>query len=311
MTALDRTDRTRGTPRRRPTCNHHERPSGRLSATSARGPVGGGGADRPRRAALRRRRLRRDHRARPARRRVRGRRGGLRLPAGRRPGRRGRARRSVRPRHPGQRPDRSAGRPHRPLAGRADERRRPGGRRTAGGAAAAHPHHRHDRARRRASGTTGPGCSGRSARVEPGAAAALAARLRPAPVRRAADRPPDARGRRDAGRPRRRAGRKSGLAAMRAHGVTHASATPTYWRFLLAELRRGQRAGPGARAGHARRRGGAGPPARRAAPRLPGRAHLADLRGERVRVSVRSVRDGRNGLPLSASRARRRTPTSR
>ncbi len=30
---------------------------------------------------------------------------------------------------------------------------------------------------------------------------------------------------------------REGLAAMRAHGVTHASATPTYWRFLLAELR--------------------------------------------------------------------------
>src|SRR6185312_6690064 len=30
---------------------------------------------------------------------------------------------------------------------------------------------------------------------------------------------------------------REGLAAMRAHGVTHVSATPTYWRFLLAELR--------------------------------------------------------------------------
>jgi acyl-CoA synthetase (AMP-forming)/AMP-acid ligase II len=30
---------------------------------------------------------------------------------------------------------------------------------------------------------------------------------------------------------------REGLAAMRAHGVDHASATPTYWRFLLAELR--------------------------------------------------------------------------
>ncbi|MCR1786191.1 acyl--CoA ligase [Nocardioides carbamazepini] len=30
---------------------------------------------------------------------------------------------------------------------------------------------------------------------------------------------------------------REGLAAMRALGVTHASATPTYWRFLLAELR--------------------------------------------------------------------------
>ncbi len=30
---------------------------------------------------------------------------------------------------------------------------------------------------------------------------------------------------------------RPGLAAMRRHGVTHASATPTFWRFLLAELR--------------------------------------------------------------------------
>lgn len=30
---------------------------------------------------------------------------------------------------------------------------------------------------------------------------------------------------------------REGLAAMRNHGVTHASATPTYWRFLLAEMR--------------------------------------------------------------------------
>ena len=30
---------------------------------------------------------------------------------------------------------------------------------------------------------------------------------------------------------------REGLAAMRAHGVEYASATPTYWRFLLAELR--------------------------------------------------------------------------
>ena len=30
---------------------------------------------------------------------------------------------------------------------------------------------------------------------------------------------------------------REGLVAMREHGVTHASATPTYWRFLLAQLR--------------------------------------------------------------------------
>ncbi len=30
---------------------------------------------------------------------------------------------------------------------------------------------------------------------------------------------------------------KEGLAAMRRHGITHVSATPTYWRFVMAELR--------------------------------------------------------------------------
>jgi len=30
---------------------------------------------------------------------------------------------------------------------------------------------------------------------------------------------------------------REGLAAMRGHGVTHSSATPTYWRFLIAEMR--------------------------------------------------------------------------
>ena len=66
--------------------------------------------------------------------------------------------------------------------------------------------------------------------------AALAARLQPQPVRRPADPAARAARRRHA---RRAASSqpRDGLEAMRAHGVTHASATPTFWRFLLAELR--------------------------------------------------------------------------
>jgi len=40
---------------------------------------------------------------------------------------------------------------------------------------------------------------------------------------------------------------RQGLLAAREHGVTHASATPTYWRFLLAELRSDGGAAPGLR----------------------------------------------------------------
>jgi acyl-CoA synthetase (AMP-forming)/AMP-acid ligase II len=40
---------------------------------------------------------------------------------------------------------------------------------------------------------------------------------------------------------------REGLAAMREHGVTHASGTPTFWRFLLAELRADGGEAPGLR----------------------------------------------------------------
>ena len=91
---------------------------------------------------------------------------------------------------------------------------------------------------------------------------------------------------------------QEGLAAMRRHGVDHASATPTFWRFLLAEMRAD---------------GGPVPALRQiTAGGEPVPDHLlADLR-ERfrdVRVSqiyaanesgsLRSVRDGRAGVPLS------------
>ncbi|MDT4891305.1 MAG: hypothetical protein QOE97_340 [Pseudonocardiales bacterium] len=90
---------------------------------------------------------------------------------------------------------------------------------------------------------------------------------------------------------------REGLAAIRAHGVTHASATPTYWRFLLAELRAD---------------GGAAPELVQIT--LGGEAVPAPLLGELRRSfptarisqvyaasefgSSGSVRDGRNGLSL-------------
>ena len=92
---------------------------------------------------------------------------------------------------------------------------------------------------------------------------------------------------------------REGLAAMRRFGVRHASATPTYWRFVLAELRSD---------------GGEVPPLRQIT--LGGEAvqsKLLDELGEmfpEARISqiyganesgnLRSVRDNRNGLPLSA-----------
>jgi acyl-CoA synthetase (AMP-forming)/AMP-acid ligase II len=90
---------------------------------------------------------------------------------------------------------------------------------------------------------------------------------------------------------------REGLNAMRTHGVTHASATPTYWRFLLAELRTD---------------GGPVPALRQIT--LGGEAIPAPLLGQLAQTfpdakisqvyaasefgSSGSVRDGRNGLSL-------------
>lgn len=91
---------------------------------------------------------------------------------------------------------------------------------------------------------------------------------------------------------------RDGLAAMRAHKVTHASGTPTFWRFLLTELRAD---------------GGSAPPLRQVT--LSGEAVPAGLL-ERLRSQFPSanisqifgatemgqtitVRDGRAGLPCS------------
>jgi acyl-CoA synthetase (AMP-forming)/AMP-acid ligase II len=92
---------------------------------------------------------------------------------------------------------------------------------------------------------------------------------------------------------------REGLAAMRRFGVRHASATPTYWRFVLAELRSD---------------GGEVPPLRQIT--LGGEAvqsrlldelsavfpdaRISQIYGANESGNLRSVRDNRNGLPVSA-----------
>jgi acyl-CoA synthetase (AMP-forming)/AMP-acid ligase II len=89
-----------------------------------------------------------------------------------------------------------------------------------------------------------------------------------------------------------------GLAAMRAHGVTHASATPTYWRFLLAELRADPEPAPQLQQVTL---GGEAVPGRLLTElelAFPG-AKVSQVYSANESGSVRSVRDGRNGLPVS------------
>jgi acyl-CoA synthetase (AMP-forming)/AMP-acid ligase II len=91
---------------------------------------------------------------------------------------------------------------------------------------------------------------------------------------------------------------REGLAAMREHGVTHASATPTFWRFLLAEMRSdggsvptltqitlGGEAVPEALLGELRAT-------------FPD-AHVSQIYSANESGSSRSVRDGHAGLPAS------------
>jgi acyl-CoA synthetase (AMP-forming)/AMP-acid ligase II len=91
---------------------------------------------------------------------------------------------------------------------------------------------------------------------------------------------------------------REGLAAMRAHSIDHASATPTYWRLLLAEL--GSDGGPppplrqitlGGEAVQARLLDAL----KDAFPQ----ARISQIYGANESGNLRSVRDGRNGLPLS------------
>ncbi len=92
---------------------------------------------------------------------------------------------------------------------------------------------------------------------------------------------------------------REGLAAMRAHGVDHASATPTFWRFVLAEMRSDGRPVPDLRQITL---GGEAVPAqvlddlRRTFPQ----ARISQIYAANESGSSRSVRDNRPGLPVSA-----------
>jgi acyl-CoA synthetase (AMP-forming)/AMP-acid ligase II len=90
---------------------------------------------------------------------------------------------------------------------------------------------------------------------------------------------------------------REGLAAMRAHGVDHASATPTYWRFLLAELRAD--GGPVPQLAQITLGGEAVPASVLAelARTFPG-ANLSQVYAASEFGSSGSVRDGRSGLSL-------------
>jgi acyl-CoA synthetase (AMP-forming)/AMP-acid ligase II len=92
---------------------------------------------------------------------------------------------------------------------------------------------------------------------------------------------------------------QSGLAALRALGVTHASATPTYWRFLLAELAASNEPAPVLEQVTL---GGEAVPGTLLAElrRVFPAARISQIYAANESGSVRSVRDERNGLPLSA-----------
>jgi len=90
---------------------------------------------------------------------------------------------------------------------------------------------------------------------------------------------------------------REGLAAMRAHGITHASATPTYWRFLLAELRAD--GGPVPPLVQLTLGGEAipGPLLDELAGTFPS-AHVSQVYAASEFGSTGSIRDGRSGLAL-------------
>lgn len=91
---------------------------------------------------------------------------------------------------------------------------------------------------------------------------------------------------------------KSGLAAMRDHGVTHASATPTYWRFVLAELAADGRNAPDLRqitlGGEA-----TSEQLLAALERAFAGARITQIYGANEFGKNRSVRDTSTGLPLT------------
>ncbi len=92
---------------------------------------------------------------------------------------------------------------------------------------------------------------------------------------------------------------REGLAAMRAHAVDHASATPTFWRFVLAEMRSDDGPVPALRQITL---GGEAVPAqvlddlRTVFPE----ARISQIYAANEAGSSRSVRDNRPGLPIDA-----------
>ncbi len=91
---------------------------------------------------------------------------------------------------------------------------------------------------------------------------------------------------------------REGLAAMRAHDVDHASATPTFWRFLLAELR--SDGGPVPALAQITIGGEAVPDHLLTALKAAFPAvRLSQIYAANEFGPLRSVRDGRSGLPLS------------
>jgi acyl-CoA synthetase (AMP-forming)/AMP-acid ligase II len=92
---------------------------------------------------------------------------------------------------------------------------------------------------------------------------------------------------------------REGLAAMRRFGVRHASATPTYWRFVLAEVRSDGGEVPALRQITL---GGEAVQSRlidELQATFP-EARISQIYGANESGNLRSVRDNRNGLPLSA-----------
>ena len=92
---------------------------------------------------------------------------------------------------------------------------------------------------------------------------------------------------------------REGLAAMRKYGVTHASATPTFWRFVLTQMRADGEPVPELRQVTL---GGEAVPDRLLRD-LHGAfpaANISQIYGSTESGNPRSTRDGRPGLPLSA-----------
>jgi acyl-CoA synthetase (AMP-forming)/AMP-acid ligase II len=91
---------------------------------------------------------------------------------------------------------------------------------------------------------------------------------------------------------------KDGLAALRRHEVSHASATPTWWRFLLAELQSEGRPAPALEQITLGGEAAPGPLLEQLAATFPS-AHLSHVYAASEIGSTGSVRDGRSGLDVS------------